>query len=99
MSKPHTAGHEVVDSGANRLDPSDDCPGFVVLLAEAVVAGKVERGVASFASGAGAAVRANKVRGGRAGLIHVHFSAKQRVENDHMNILRVGGRSVGSEVA
>jgi len=62
ISKPHTAGHEVVDFVANKLDPSDNCPDFVVPLAEAVVASKVERGVASCPSGAGAAVRANKVR-------------------------------------
>jgi ribose 5-phosphate isomerase B len=60
---------------------------------------KVERGVAICGSGVGAAVCANKVKGVHAGLIHDHFSAKQGVEDDHMNILCIGGRTVGPEVA
>ena len=64
-----------------------------------MVAGKVERGVAICGSGVGAAVCANKVRGIRAALIHDHFSARQGVEDDHMNILCMGGRTVGPAVA
>jgi ribose 5-phosphate isomerase B len=60
---------------------------------------KVERGIAICGSGVGAAVCANKVKGVRACLIHDHFSAKQGVEDDHMNILCIGGRTVGPEVA
>jgi ribose 5-phosphate isomerase B len=93
------AGHEVTDFGAHNLNPGDDYPDFVVPLADAVVAGKVERGVAICGSGVGAAVCANKVKGVRAGLIHDHFSARQGVEDDHMNILCMGGRTVGPEVA
>jgi len=93
------AGHEVVDFGAHSLNPSDDYPDFVVPLAQAVVASKVERGVAICGSGVGAAVCANKVPGVRAALIHDHFSAKQGVEDDHMNILCMGGRTVGLAVA
>jgi ribose 5-phosphate isomerase B len=59
----------------------------------------VERGVAICGSGVGAAVCANKVRGIRAALIHDHFSARQGVEDDHMNILCMGGRTVGPAVA
>jgi ribose 5-phosphate isomerase B len=61
--------------------------------------GEVERGVAICGSGVGASVCANKVKGVRAALIHDHFSAKQGVEDDHMNILCMGGRTVGPEVA
>jgi ribose 5-phosphate isomerase B len=99
IAKLRATGHEVTDFGAHSLNPGDDYPDFVVPLANAVVAGKVERGVAICGSGVGAAVCANKVRGVRAGLIHDHFSAKQGVEDDHMNILCMGGRTVGPEVA
>jgi ribose 5-phosphate isomerase B len=99
IAKLRATGHEVTDFGAHSLNPGDDYPDFVVPLADAVVAGKVERGVAICGSGVGAAVCANKVRGVRAGLIHDHFSAKQGVEDDHMNILCMGGRTVGPEVA
>ena len=99
IAKLLAAGHEVMDFGAHSLAPDDDYPDFVVPLADAVVAGKVERGVAICGSGVGAAVCANKVKGVRAALIHDHFSARQGVEDDHMNILCMGGRTVGPEVA
>lgn len=94
-----SAGHEIVDFGANHLDSRDDYPDFVVPLAHAVAEGIVDRGVAICGSGVGAAVCANKVSGVRASLIHDHFSARQGVEDDHMNILCMGGRTVGPAVA
>ncbi len=93
------AGHKVKDFGAYQLDSADDYPDFVVPLAKAVVAGDVDRGVAICGSGVGASVCANKVKGVRACLIHDHFSARQGVEDDHMNILCMGGRTVGPAVA
>ncbi len=99
VGKLRAAGHEVVDFGAYKLIPDDDYPDFVVPLAQAVAVGKVERGVAVCGSGVGAAVCANKVPGVRASLIHDHFSARQGVEDDHMNILCMGGRTVGPAVA
>jgi ribose 5-phosphate isomerase B len=93
------AGHEVVDFGAHDLNNSDDYPDYVTPLAQAVVAGRVDRGVAICGSGVGASVCANKIPGVRAALIHDHFSAKQGVEDDHMNILCMGGRTVGPAVA
>jgi ribose 5-phosphate isomerase B len=93
------AGHDVVDFGAHRLNQGDDYPDYVVPLAEAVAARKVDRGVAICGSGVGASVCANKIRGVRAALIHDHFSARQGVEDDHMNILCMGGRTVGAAVA
>ncbi|MEN9674296.1 MAG: putative sugar phosphate isomerase YwlF, partial [Verrucomicrobiota bacterium] len=98
-SRLRAAGHEVVDFGALALDTGDDYPDYVVPMARAVVAGRVDRGIAICGSGVGAAVCANKVRGARACLIHDHFSARQGVEDDHMNILCIGGRTVGAEVA
>ena len=98
VARIRAAGHEVVDFGAHSLNPDDDYPDYVVPLGQAVVAGKVDRGVAICGSGVGASVCANKVNGVRACLIHDHFSAKQGVEDDHMNILCMGGRTVGPEV-
>jgi ribose 5-phosphate isomerase B len=95
LSQLRAAGHKVVDFGAHRLSEGDDYPDYVVPLAVAVAAREVERGVAICGSGVGASVCANKVRGIRAALIHDHFSAKQGVEDDHMNILCMGGRTVG----
>jgi ribose 5-phosphate isomerase B len=99
IARIRAAGHEVVDFGAHSLNPDDDYPDYVVPLGQAVVAGKVDRGVAICGSGVGASVCANKVNGVRGCLIHDHFSAKQGVEDDHMNILCMGGRTVGPEVA
>jgi ribose 5-phosphate isomerase B len=93
------SGHEVLDVGANSLNPGDDYPDFVIPLAQAVVAGKVERGIAVCGSGVGASVCANKIPGVHAALIHDHFSARQGVEDDHMNIICMGGRTVGPAVA
>jgi ribose 5-phosphate isomerase B len=93
------AGHEVVDMGAHKLTPGDDYPDFVIPLAQAVAARKVERGIAVCGSGVGASVCANKISGIRAGLVHDHYSAHQGVEHDDMNILCMGGRVVGPVVA
>ncbi len=99
INKLKTAGHEVTDFGAHELAPEDDYPDFVVPLARAVATGDIERGIAICGSGVGASVCANKIQGVRAGLIQDHFSAKQGVEDDHMNILCLGGRTIGPSVA
>jgi ribose 5-phosphate isomerase B len=99
LARLRAAGHDVVDFGADKLSPDDDYPDFVTPLAQAVAAGTVERGVAVCGSGVGASVCANKTPGVRAALIHDHFSAGQGVEDDHMNILCVGGRVVGPSLA
>jgi ribose 5-phosphate isomerase B len=99
VAQLRAAGHEVVDFGANRLSPDDDYPDFVIPLGRAVAAGQVERGVAICGSGVGASVCANKIAGVRAALIHDHFSARQGVEDDHMNVICMGGRTVGPAVA
>ena len=99
VDKLQEAGHSVTDFGAHTLNKDDDYPDFVVPLARAVVGGEVDRGIAICGSGVGASVCANKIKGVRACLIHDHFSAVQGVEDDHMNILCMGGRTVGPEVA
>ena len=93
------AGYEVADFGAHELNPDDDYPDFVIPLGRAVAAGSVERGVAICGSGVGASVCANKIPGVRAGLVSDHFSARQGVEDDHMNIICMGGRTIGPYAA
>lgn len=97
--KLRAAGHQVTDFGAFSLNPQDDYPDFVIPLARAVAEGKIMRGVAVCGSGVGAAVCANKIAGVRAALIEDHFSARQGVEDDHMNIICLGGRIVGAQLA
>ena len=92
-------GHEVVDFGAHNLKPEDDYPDFVTPLGQAVADGTVNRGVAVCGSGVGATVCANKIKGVRACLIGDHFSARQGVEDDHLNLICLGGRIEGPELA
>lgn len=95
----YASGHEVQDFGAFSLDPEDDYPDFVIPLARAVARGEVERGIAVCGSGVGACFTVNKIPGVRSALIHESFSAHQGVEDDNMNLLCLGGRVVGFELA
>ena len=92
-------GHDVQDVGAHDFDPLDDYPDFARLVAEAVAAGSAERGVLVCGSGVGASVAANKVRGVRAAMCHDTYSAHQGVEHDDMNVLCLGARVIGEELA
>jgi ribose 5-phosphate isomerase B len=92
-------GFEVLDFGAEELNPEDDYPDLVIPLARAVAAGEVQRGVALCGSGVGACVVANKIRGVRAGLITDVFSAHQGVEDDDMNVICLGARVIGKALA
>src|SRR5271165_7156593 len=92
-------GHEVVDFGNMVHDPHDDYPDFAIPLARAVATGYVERGILLCGSGVGASVAANKVSGARAALCHDDYSARQGVEDDDLNILCLGGRTMGIAVA
>jgi ribose 5-phosphate isomerase B len=93
------AGHETVDYGASSLVPDDDYPDYIVPLAKAVAQGEVERGIGICGSGVGASIAANKVPGIRAGLVHDSYSAHQGVEDDNMNVLCLGSRVIGVELA
>ena len=93
------AGHEVTDVGPHTLDPSDDYPDYAKPLAEGVSSGLYDRGIMICGSGVGASVAANKVKGVRAAVCHDIYSAHQGVEHDDMNILCLGSRIVGLEVA
>ena len=93
------AGYEVVDFGAQSLNPTDDYPDFIVPLAKALAQRGVERGVAICGSGVGACITANKIPGVRAALVSDVFSAHQGVEDDDMNMICLGGRVTGYALA
>ena len=99
VARLRALGHEVTDVGATVPDPDDDYPDYVIPLARAVAAGEVDRGIVICGSGVGASVAANKVKGIRVGLCHDHYSVRQGVEDDDMNVLCLGGRAMGVEVA
>jgi len=92
-------GHEVVDVGSAEIVPGDDYPDVAVTVARAITSGRAERAVFVCGSGVGAAIAANKVLGIRACMCHDSFSARQGVEDDDMNILCLGARVIGEELA
>ena len=92
-------GHELIDLGGDGSDPADDYPDFALRLAEAVRGGAADRGILICGSGIGASVAANKVRGVRAAIAHDTYSAHQGVEHDDLNVLCLGGRVIGVELA
>ncbi len=91
-------GHEVVDVGTNST-ARVDYPDYAEAVALAVRDGKAERGVLICGSGVGSCVTANKIPGIRAAICHDTYSAHQGVEHDNMNVLVLGSRIVGSELA
>lgn len=92
-------GFQVTDVGAHTYDGDDDYPEFASRVATSVSSGEFPRGIIICGSGVGASVTANKFPGVRAGLCHDSYSAHQGVEHDDMNILCLGARVVGIEVA
>jgi ribose 5-phosphate isomerase B len=92
-------GYEVLNLGVDTDSVPADYPDYARAVAEAVVAGKAARGIVVCGSGVGATVAANKVVGARACMCHDTFSARQGVEDDDLNVLCLGGRVIGSEVA
>lgn len=91
-------GHEVVDLGTHTAEPVD-YPDYAEAVGLALRGGRAERGIIICGSGVGASVAANKVPGIRAGLCHDTYSAHQGVEHDDMNVLVLGGRVIGVEMA
>lgn len=89
----------VSDFGAHTYDAADDYPDFAIPLAKAVGAGLVDRGIVLCGSGVGACFTVNKVKGVRAALLTETYSAHQGVEHDDMNIVCIGGRVVGEQLA
>jgi len=91
-------GHESIDLGTCSTEPVD-YPDFAEAIAHAILNGKAERGILLCGSGVGASVAANKFRGIRAGTCHDTFSAHQSVEDDNTNVLCLGARVIGPELA
>jgi ribose 5-phosphate isomerase B len=91
--------HDVESLGAHVEDPSDDYPDRALEIAEWVTSQPGSRGIVICGSGVGASVVANKVGGIRAGTCHDTYSAHQGVEHDDMNILCLGARIIGFELA
>jgi ribose 5-phosphate isomerase B len=92
------AGHEVLDCGTDGPAPVD-YPDFAAKLGRAVLEGRADRGILICGSGVGASVAANKLVGIRAAVCHDTYSARQGVEHDDMNVLCLGSRVIGVELA
>ena len=90
---------QVNDLGAYEIDASDDYPDFAKLVGEHVASGTSDKGLIICGSGVGACIAANKIVGARAGICHDVYSAHQGVEHDDMNVLCLGARIIGIEVA
>lgn len=91
-------GHELIDKGTDSDDPVD-YPDFAEAVGATLLDGRADRGVLICGSGVGASVAANKIPGIRAGLCHDTYSARQGVEHDDMNVLVLGARVIGIEMA
>jgi ribose 5-phosphate isomerase B len=91
-------GYTVEDLGTESADPVD-YPDYAEAVARALLAGRADRGILICGSGVGASVAANKVPGIRAGVCHDTYSARQGVEHDDLNVLVLGARVIGPELA
>ncbi len=92
------SGHEVIDVGTNDDTPVD-YPDVALAVGQTLRTGESERGILTCGSGVGAVIAANKIRGVRAAICHDTYSAHQGVEHDDMNLLCLGSRVVGEELA
>ena len=90
---------ELVDLGGDGSDPGDDYPEFAVRIGHAIQRAEADRGVLVCGSGVGASVAASKMTGIRAAVCHDTYSAHQVVEHDDLNVLCLGGRVIGIELA
>lgn len=89
---------EIIDCGTDS-EQRCDYPDFAVSVAKTILSGKAQRGIVVCGSGVGVSVAANKIPGIRAAICHDSYSARQGVEHDDMNVLCIGGRIIGSELA
>ena len=92
-------GQEVLDLGAHRMEPSDDYSDFAQAVGLAIIDRQADRGVLICGSGVGVSVAVNKMPGIRAAVCHDTYSAHQGVEHDDMNVLVLGSRIIGTELA
>jgi ribose 5-phosphate isomerase B len=94
-----TLGHQPLDIGAHVIDPNDDFPDFALKVSTKVAKGEAAKGIIVCGSGVGASMVANKIPGIRAAMCHDTYSAHQGVEHDDMNVLCLGARIIGVELA
>ncbi len=92
------AGHEPLDLGAYNSDRVD-YPDYAVKVGQAMLEGRADRGILLCGSGVGVCIAANKIKGIYAGVCHDTYSAHQSVEHDDMNVLCLGARIIGPELA
>jgi ribose 5-phosphate isomerase B len=92
-------GYDVADLGNKEYDPKDDYPDFAALAAREISEGKADRGIILCGSGVGACITANKFKNVRASVIHDTYSAHQGVEHDSMNVICIGARIIGENLA
>ena len=94
-----TLGFEPVDCGTPEIVPGDDYPDRAEAVGRALTSGAADRGILICGSGVGAAIAASKIHGIRSCMCHDTFSARQGVEDDDMNVLALGARVIGEELA
>lgn len=99
VDEARAAGHEVLDLGSHQFEPADDYPDYARYVCQAIQHDQADRGIILCGSGVGAAIAANKHRGVRASVCHDTYSAGQGVEHDDMNVLCLGARIIGIEIA
>ena len=98
ISTIEQSGNEVVDLGTYNLEPVD-YPDYAEKAGRAILQGQAERAIVICGSGVGASIAANKMHGIYACVCHDTYSAHQGVEHDDMNVLCLGGRIIGGELA
>ncbi len=91
-------GHEVLDVGTHDSSPAD-YPDYAEAVATAIIGKKADRGIMICGSGVGASIAINRIPGIRGGVCHDCYSAHQGVEHDNMNVLIMGARVIGIELA
>jgi ribose 5-phosphate isomerase B len=99
IAELHAAGHEVQDFGTHDGTLEDDYPDYAIMVGQAVQSGRADVGLLICGSGVGASVAANKLRGVRAALCGDTYSAHQSREHDDCNVLCLGARVLGVELA
>ena len=99
LAELRARGDQVVETGPGELVPGDDYPDVAAAVGRSVVSGGAERGILVCGSGVGASIAASKLTGVRCALCHDPFSARQGVEDDDMNVLALGARVIGEELA
>ena len=99
ISSLENAGYEIVDLGADKYESADDFPDYAAKMAAAIQAGEVEKGVLICGTGIGMSMAANRHPHIRAALVHDGFTARTCREHNDANVLVLGGRILGPELA